>query len=85
MASLQGTLVLIEREPGDIAGTAPRRVFIGDHPTLPGYVFVTDRSEATAWLKSDGLGGYVFDDDPANDNLKPFLVATSPDSIILIP
>lgn len=86
MALRQGILHTIERTRQDVADTAPRRVYIGAHPTLGAgnYVFRDTATEATAWLKETSADVFKFDDDSAFDNGRPLLVGTSPNTIILV-
>lgn len=85
MPTKQGTLVPLEREATAVSDAQPRRVYIGDHPTAGAgnYVFVDSRSEATAWLKETAADVYKFDDDSAEDDGKPMLVSTTPNTVIL--
>lgn len=83
MASKQAALVPVERSARDIADSAPVRVYIGADVTAGHYTFKTLASEATAYLKDDGTGSLTLDDDPAEDDRKPYLVSTSPNTIVL--
>lgn len=80
MASKQAALVPVERSSRDISDSAPARVYVG---TSAGeYVLMTLASEATAYIKDDGLGNLTLDSDSAEDDRKIYRVDSSNNLII---
>ena len=79
MALRIATPTQIQRDPRD-AGVSPRAVYFMDHPSVAGvYVLGVDAksAEATAFLKDNGSGVYVLDNDPSEEDRIPLLLSTS--------
>lgn len=80
MSNRQAALVPVERSASEISDSAPRRIYIGTDAGV--YVLKTLKSEATAYIKDDGLGNLTLDDSSAEDDRKIYSIDSSNNLII---